>query len=81
MVGPRRKLDCIIFDKKMGVKQDESPRPFVKGNEGPVAQLTFVMRRNRWRLRGPDRDMSRERLDQRESNKLERRRRVGGFGT
>jgi hypothetical protein len=40
-----------------------------------------VMHRNRWRLQGPDRDMSRERLDRRESNKLERRRRVGVFGT
>ncbi len=50
MVGPRRKLDGILFDKKekrkkMGVKQDESPRPFVKGSEGPVAWLTFVMHR------------------------------------
>ena len=49
MVGPRRKLDCILFDKniKIGVKQDESLRPFVKGSEGPVARLTFVMHRNK----------------------------------
>jgi hypothetical protein len=50
MVGPRRKHDCILFDKKMGVKQDESPRPFVKGSKGPVARLTFVMHRNKGRL-------------------------------
>ena len=55
MVGPRRKLNGILFDKKekrkkMGVKQDESPRPFVKGSEGPVAWLTFVMHRNKGRL-------------------------------
>ncbi len=51
MVGPQRKLDCILFDKKkMGVKQDESPRPFVKGSEGPVERLTFVMHQNKGRL-------------------------------
>jgi hypothetical protein len=53
MVGPRRKLDCILFDKKnkkWGFKQDKSPRLFVKGSEGPVARLTFVMHRNKERL-------------------------------
>ncbi len=54
MVGPRRKLDCILFDKKQnndgGFKQDESPRPFVKGSEGLVARQTFVMHRNKERL-------------------------------
>ncbi len=50
MVGPRRELDCILFDKKkkkMGVKQDEGLRPFVKGSKGPVARLTFVMHQNK----------------------------------
>jgi len=46
MVGPRRKLDCILF----GVKQDEGPRPFVKGSKGPVARLTFVMHQNEGHL-------------------------------
>jgi hypothetical protein len=41
MVGPQRELDRLLFDKKekkkkMWLKQDKSPRPFVKGSKCPV---------------------------------------------
>ncbi len=54
------------------------PRPFVKGSVCPAECWTFAMLRNEVRLRGRDGDMSLERLDQRESNKLERQNLVGG---
>jgi hypothetical protein len=39
MVSPQRELDRFLFDKKkkkIGVKQDKSLRPFVKGSECPA---------------------------------------------
>ena len=54
------------------------PRPFVKGSVCPAECWTLAMLRNKVRLWGLDCDMSPERLDQRESSKLERRKLVGG---